>query len=174
MIQIESNNSDLKSEAKDLVKAIHADPAPEELRRAMGRLKEIAVISPRAVYEGTNGDLYQFSVGLITDALNKHPDKGKTSVVGIQVDAKLRDLLHSLAGDNPSPAIRLAAESACFAYLEYWLTNCAAAMARSKDKPVYPELNRRQAFTQRRFLRALETVEAIRALNRPKRIAMEI
>ena len=37
-----------------------------------------------------------------------------------------------------------------------------------------PALSRRQSYTQRRFLAALKTVEEIRALTRPKRIAMEI
>ena len=84
------------------------------------------------------------------------------------------EVFTGLAGDNPSPALRLAAEAATYAYLELWLSNNSAAMMWTDGKPIHPAMDRRQTFTQRRFLRALETVEEIRALTRPKRIAMEI
>jgi len=54
-----------------------------------------------------------------------------------------------LIGDNPSPALRLAAESATYAYLEHWLANTTAAIIRyTKSEPIHPALERRQVFTQ--------------------------
>jgi len=174
MIQIEHDTGDLIREASDLVKAIYDAPKPAAAGPSMARLREIARLSPAAVVGATNGDLFRFSMGLVTRALTTNPKTGRRSPLGISIEARLMEVLTSLTGDNPSPALRLAAESATYAYLEHWLSNLSAAMARADDEAIHPALDRRQTFTQRRFLRALSTVEEIQALTRPKRIAMEI
>ena len=174
MIQIEHDTGDLKREAGDLVKAIHDAPKPTAAGPSIARLREIAKLSPAAILQATNGDLYHFSVGLIADAFSRNSKTGDRSPFGIGIDAKLREILQSLTGDNQSPCLRLAAESAAYAYLEHWLSNISAAIAQADGKAIHPALNQRQTYTQRRLLRALESVEQIRALTRPRRIAMEI
>ncbi len=173
MIQIEHDTGDLKREASDLVKAIYDAPKPAAAGPSMARLREIARLSPAAVVGATNGDLFRFSMGLVTRALTTNPKTGKRSPLGIGIEARLMEVLGSFTGDNPTPALRLAAESATYAYLEHWLANNAVAIKRSHDEAIHPALDRRQTYTQRRFLRPLETVEAIRALTKPRRLAME-
>jgi len=73
MIQIERDNSDLKREARELVKAIYAATDSEAPRPLMARLKEVTRLSPAAVVAATSGDLFRFSMGLITHALTMNP-----------------------------------------------------------------------------------------------------
>ncbi len=94
--------------------------------------------------------------------------------MAIGIECKLRLVLEGLIGDSKNTALRLAAEVATFGFLEVWMANLVAENHMRNEKSISPEIERRQSFTQRRFLRALESVEQIRALTRPKRIAMEI
>ncbi len=130
MIQIEHDTGDLKREASDLVKAIHAESDPKAQRPLMGRLKEVGKLSPAAVVGATNGDLFRFSVGLVTGALTRNPKTCRHSPLGVGIEARLMEVLNSLTGDNPSPALRLAAEAATYAYLKHWLANDTASIAR--------------------------------------------
>ena len=68
MIQIEHDTGDLKREASDLVKAIYNAPKPAAAGPSMAQLREIARLSPAAVVGATNGDLFRFSMGLVTGA----------------------------------------------------------------------------------------------------------
>ena len=138
MIQIEHDTGDLKREASDLVKAIYDAPKPAAAGPSIARLREIARLSPAAVVGATNGDLFRFSMGLVTRALTTNPKTGKRSPLGIGIEARLMEMLGSFTGDNPTPALRLAAESATYTYLEHWLANNAVAIKRSHDEAIHP------------------------------------
>ncbi len=146
MIQIEHDTGDLKREARDLVKANYDAPEPAATGPSLARLREIAKLSPAAVVGATNGDILRFSIGLVTHALTTNPKTGKRSPLGIGIETRLMEVLTSLTGDNPSAALRLAADSATYAYLDHWLSKNAAAMARSHDEPIHPALERLQTF----------------------------
>ena len=170
MIEIECNPpGTLVAEAEKIVESLDDNPESATRRALIIRLEEVGKISPAAVLEATNGDLFKLLTYIFAGGLEK-----RTPDLAIGLECKLRLVLEGLIGDSKNTALRLAAEVATFAYLEVWMANMSADMKMIESKPISPELERRQNFTQRRFLRALESVEQIRALTRPKRIAVEI
>ncbi len=171
MIEIEYNPpATLAAEAKEIAKSLSEHPKTAMRRALIIRLEEIGKISPQAVLEATNGDLFQLLVYIQGGDIEK-----RWPALAIGLEWKLRLVLDALIGDSKNTALHLAAEVATWAYVEVWYANMAAEINMASDSMcISPELERRQTFTQKRFLRALSTVEEIRALTRPKRLAMEI
>ncbi len=170
MIEIEYNPpANLADEAREIVKSLDEKPKSAMRRALINRLEEIGKTSPQAVLGETNGDVFQLLIYIFAGKLEE-----TTPDLAIGLECKLRLVLEGLIGDSQNTALRLAAEVATFAYLEVWMANLAAENHMRNNEPIHPALDRRQTFTQRRFLRALESVEQIRAPTRPKRIAMEI
>jgi hypothetical protein len=83
-----------------------------------------------------------------------------------QLKASLESLRVELVGPDPSPALRLATESAVWAWAEKRIFDLTiAAMDPLK---ISPALDRRRNWSQRRFNHALVTVERIRRLTRAR------
>jgi len=78
----------------------------------------------------------------------------------------LLDLEAELLGDQPSTALRLAVELAVYAYQDFWLTELAAIAQERENDLTY---QRRRNWAQSRLLKALRTVEQIRAASSPRR-----
>jgi hypothetical protein len=68
--------------------------------------------------------------------------------------AQQRLLMRELAGEAPSPALRLVAKCAVYCWTEYW-TICAC-IAHKDTILSTPAMTRRQAAAQQRFLQALK------------------
>jgi hypothetical protein len=96
--------------------------------------------------------------------LGKGDDRAKQ---GRELMARMALIAGELAGENPSPARRLTAEVAGFAYGEFWLLTLVAAHEGVASQSAQAVMRRTAA--QRRYLQALKTVSQIAALERPKR-----
>jgi hypothetical protein len=70
-------------------------------------------------------------------------------------------LRRELAGEDPSPALKLVVEAVVFAWAEHWMHSTIAAAREQSSSPM--EL-RRQNAAQRRFLTALKTYVQIATL----------
>jgi len=89
---------------------------------------------------------------------------GKSAATHDKLVARLKALRAELAGPDPSPALRLAAEAAALAWADRWVIELAAA---ANPLGSSPALDRRRTWSQRRFSQALQTVEKVRRLARP-------
>lgn len=83
-----------------------------------------------------------------------------------QVRSSLQSLRSELAGPAPGPALRLAAESAAWAWANHWLVEMGSAV--TDPVKVSRDMDRRRNWAQRRYNSALVTVERIRRLTRPR------
>jgi len=102
-------------------------------------------------------ELVQFSyVGKIS---------GKSRETREGLEAKLASLRTQLAGPDPSPALELATAAAVHAWLDHWTVEMVAAHEPGK---INVTLERRRTWSQRRLLQAVQTVERIRRLTRPR------
>ena len=90
-----------------------------------------------------------------------------------KLTAKLRALRAELAGPDPSPALRLAVEAAAICWADRWVLELRAAQ---HPLGTSAALDRRRTWSQRRFSQALQTVEKVRRLARPRgpRVAIQI
>jgi len=77
-----------------------------------------------------------------------------------------------LAGPNPSPACRLAAEVCSFCYLEHWLATLFMAHGRMHKE--HPLLAKRRSAAHRRFMTSLRTLTQIKVAEaRPRRMTVK-
>jgi hypothetical protein len=81
------------------------------------------------------------------------------------LEAKLAALRTRLAGPDPSPALELATAAAVHAWLDHWTVEMVAAHEPGK---INLTLERRRTWSQRRLLQAVQTVEKVRRLARPR------
>ena len=90
-----------------------------------------------------------------------------------KLTAKLRALRAELGGLDPSPALKLAVEAAALCWADRWVIELVAA---ANPLGASPALDRRRGWSQRRFSQALQTVEKVRRLARPRgpRVAIQI
>src|SRR5271157_212268 len=119
MIEIECNPpGTLVAEAEKIVESLDDNPESATRRALIIRLEEVGKISPAAVLEATNGDLFKLLTYIFAGGLEK-----RTPDLAIGLECKLRLVLEGLIGDSKNTALRLAAEVATFAYLEVRMAN---------------------------------------------------
>jgi hypothetical protein len=122
-------------------------------REIMGKTLEVS----RNVF----ADLAKLGESVMLDALGYG-----NGALHSDLQDKLASLRAELAGPNPTPALRLAAEVCAINWLEFWSTLTAAAIARKKGSS--DRLERRLRRTNARYERSLVAVERIRRLSQPR------
>jgi hypothetical protein len=141
-------------------------PAPKQVKALLARVKakevgayqELVLLAerhPALVVEETAADL---AWAARTTFANRNL-KSADFILGH--DTQLSMMRRELAGDRPSPALKLVVEALLFAWQEFWMHNTIAAAREQTSSPM--EL-RRQGAAQRRFLAALRTYVQISTL----------
>jgi hypothetical protein len=144
----------------------------------VAELRELAKRDPSDFVSTVGGNLGKTAalVNLVAFFDNRgEAGRNLSATTRIQMEAigkHLDDLRAELYGNDPTPSVRLAADAAVFAYSEVWTMELAGRPfgEKRKDSALY---QRRRDWAFRRYLHALETVERIRSLSRPRRIMIE-
>jgi hypothetical protein len=131
---------------------------------AAGELTRLADRHPEIVADSLCTDLAYHAQKRL---LGEGDDRAKQ---GRELMALMALIAAELAGENPSPARRLTAEVAGFAYGEFWLLTLVAAHEGVASQSA--QAVKRRTAAQKRFLQAVKTVSQIAALERPKRVAI--
>jgi hypothetical protein len=125
-------------------------------KAALAKLRELGAAHPDAVVLATIGD----PARLARTALLHHYREQPGTQEGVEL--KLDQLARELAGPDPSPARRLVAQAASYAYSEYWLVQMAATQHGWST----PAQIRRLDSAHARYLKATRTLVAIAQLER--------
>src|SRR5262249_38719795 len=118
---------------------------------------------PEPTIEATIGDTYRLAKQalrmVVIDDRSKEYDHVREGMA-----LKLKVLTLELAGEDPSPARRLCAQAAAFAYMEYWVIQSLA----TSNKWSSPAQLRRLAAAHKRHLSSLRCLSQIVRAEQPR------
>jgi hypothetical protein len=159
-----ANGSNARKRIHELIEKIaYADPDPaviEELRR-LGTLHPVCFAKEIGHSFATGARIF-----MSEDMAKERKLKG-------QCYAKMVMLTRELAGDDPSPARRLCAEAASFAYTEWWLLTMQAA--RTGIRKEHPLSVKRRNAAHRRYMTSLKVLSQIEAAEvKPRRMQVKV
>lgn len=133
---------------------------------AIDRLQALARDFPDAFESEVKFDVVRLGRSILADKASADDTKLRDDLL-----ARMQLVSADLAGPNPSPALRLCAEVASFAWAETWLLAIVVGATATGGTEQSLQASKRLQGAQRRLLAALRTHAQIRALEgeRPRR-----